>query len=415
LYDFAATIVKDAANFNRLQVYTFDAYGNLLSIGGQQLPTSNFPLQTSFLPLTTYLYSGESFDFNIGQQYLRARFYDATTGRFNRLDPFAGNTSDPQSFHKYGYVHGDPIHGIDPTGMFLSALGGFTITAAVNGAILGAVAGAAGGALDAYLGGENAWEGAAWGGAIGGTLGFLTGGFSAPLTAYVQGLSVAQKLIAFRSMYFLTAAAAGWGIGTAKNGWQATYRGTLGLMGAVFNAAASRQFLKDTVTWTNASFASRLSRSSLNQYAEAFEALGQRIDEAVGTAAAFLRSSVRQDGRHLIGEDEILRFFYGKVPPGKKAPEALLEGVNGYRGVEVKNQISADVGHSLQKFESVSTMLREKGLAAEGFDIVVSKSKFRGFNDRNYSIGPNSQLTYMGSNVSVGNAPVSVLVVDLPN
>jgi RHS repeat-associated protein len=69
------------------------------------------------------LYSGESFDFNIGQQYLRARFYDATTGRFNRLDPFAGNSSDPQSFHKYAYVHGDPIQGIDPTGMFFSLVG----------------------------------------------------------------------------------------------------------------------------------------------------------------------------------------------------------------------------------------------------------------------------------------------------
>ncbi len=73
-------------------------------------------------PLTSYLYSGESFDFNINQQYLRARFYDATTGRFNRLDPFFGNSSDPQSFHKYGYVHGDPIHGIDPTGKVLEQL-----------------------------------------------------------------------------------------------------------------------------------------------------------------------------------------------------------------------------------------------------------------------------------------------------
>jgi RHS repeat-associated protein len=114
LYDFAATIVKDAANFNRLQVYTFDAYGNLQGWGNLLNPQSS--------PLTTYLYSGESFDFNIGQQYLRARFYDATTGRFNRLDPFAGNSSDPQSFHKYGYVHGDPIQGIDPTGMFLGVV-----------------------------------------------------------------------------------------------------------------------------------------------------------------------------------------------------------------------------------------------------------------------------------------------------
>ena len=25
---------------------------------------------------------------------------------------------DPQSLHKYAYVHGDPIQGVDPTGMF---------------------------------------------------------------------------------------------------------------------------------------------------------------------------------------------------------------------------------------------------------------------------------------------------------
>ena len=30
-------------------------------------------------------------------------------GRFNRLDPFAGNMQDPQSLHKYTDVHGDPI------------------------------------------------------------------------------------------------------------------------------------------------------------------------------------------------------------------------------------------------------------------------------------------------------------------
>jgi RHS repeat-associated protein len=111
LYDLAAAIAKDLANAARLQVYTFDAYGNL-----QGWPTSSLTPNT--LPLTTYLYSGESFDFNIGQQYLRARLYDATTGRFNRLDPFFGNSSDPQSFHKYGYVHGDPISNIDPTGEF---------------------------------------------------------------------------------------------------------------------------------------------------------------------------------------------------------------------------------------------------------------------------------------------------------
>ena len=107
LYDLASVIVQDLQNSNQLQLFTYDAYGNLL----------NFPSGVD--PLTSYLYSGEAFDFNIGQQYLRARWYDATNGRFNRLDPFFGNSTDPQSFHKYAYVHGDPIQGTDPTGMFV--------------------------------------------------------------------------------------------------------------------------------------------------------------------------------------------------------------------------------------------------------------------------------------------------------
>lgn len=63
-------------------------------------------------------YSGEHFDAKAAQQYLRARFYNPANGRFNRLDPFAGNMEDPQSLHKYAYVHGDPIRNSDPSGKF---------------------------------------------------------------------------------------------------------------------------------------------------------------------------------------------------------------------------------------------------------------------------------------------------------
>jgi RHS repeat-associated protein len=73
--------------------------------------------------LTEFLYSGEQFDSKIGQQYLRARYYDPVTGRFNRLDPFFGNLSDPQSLHKYLYTHADPVNGIDPSGKFGGVVG----------------------------------------------------------------------------------------------------------------------------------------------------------------------------------------------------------------------------------------------------------------------------------------------------
>ena len=87
-----------------LERYTYDAYGNALGFD-----TAN--------ALTTLLHSGEITDATTGLQYLRARYYDSASGRFARLDPFAGNINDPQSLHKYLYVHGDPINGIDPAGL----------------------------------------------------------------------------------------------------------------------------------------------------------------------------------------------------------------------------------------------------------------------------------------------------------
>jgi RHS repeat-associated protein len=84
------------------QVYRYDAFGNRLD---------------STSALTTILYSGEQTDAT-GLQYLRARYYDPTTGRFNRLDPFAGNGNDPLSLHRYIYVDADPVNAIDPSGLF---------------------------------------------------------------------------------------------------------------------------------------------------------------------------------------------------------------------------------------------------------------------------------------------------------
>jgi RHS repeat-associated protein len=104
------------------QVFAFDAYGQVLAIhDGVTNPVG------PALSLTSILYSGEQFDTNIQQQYLRARFYDPATGRFNRLDPFSGDMRNPQSLHKYLYVHGDPIQGVDPTGRE------FTISGLVGG------------------------------------------------------------------------------------------------------------------------------------------------------------------------------------------------------------------------------------------------------------------------------------------
>ena len=65
---------------------------------------------------TSLLYAGEQYDSELDQYYLRARYYNPYSGSFNRMDPFAGNNSDPQSLHKYAYCHNNPINAIDPSG-----------------------------------------------------------------------------------------------------------------------------------------------------------------------------------------------------------------------------------------------------------------------------------------------------------
>jgi RHS repeat-associated protein len=107
LLDFAGAVA---------QLYAFDAYGNAIGFN----PAT---------ALTEFLYSGEQFDSKIGQQYLRQRYYDPSTGRFNRLDPFFGNVNDPQSLHKYLYTHADPVNGIDPSG---NSMIGAAISIAIN-------------------------------------------------------------------------------------------------------------------------------------------------------------------------------------------------------------------------------------------------------------------------------------------
>jgi RHS repeat-associated protein len=171
--------------------YQYDAFGNVII--GDSTCTACYP---------TIGYSGELTDPTTGQQYLRARYYIPGTGRFNRVDPFEGDSQDPQSLHKYLYVHADPVNGVDPTGQFLSAgglgsvLGSLAIQGTLRGAQLGAVGAVSGtifGAIDAGLGGGDlgdiltgAGNGAIYGGAIGFGLGFLSPFAATLLPATVQ-------------------------------------------------------------------------------------------------------------------------------------------------------------------------------------------------------------------------------------
>ncbi|NJL00458.1 MAG: RHS repeat-associated core domain-containing protein [Spirulinaceae cyanobacterium SM2_1_0] len=84
--------------------YSYDAYGNLL---GELGAVEN-----------AYRFAGEQWDEELGQYYLRQRYYDPTTGRFTRRDTWEGDNSNPITLNKHIYVHSDPVNGVDPSGLF---------------------------------------------------------------------------------------------------------------------------------------------------------------------------------------------------------------------------------------------------------------------------------------------------------
>lgn len=65
---------------------------------------------------TPFGFTGELQDSASGLVYLRARWYDASRGRFHQRDPFAGWADQPYSFHYYQYAYSNSVVWFDPTG-----------------------------------------------------------------------------------------------------------------------------------------------------------------------------------------------------------------------------------------------------------------------------------------------------------
>ncbi|BAY84562.1 YD repeat protein [Calothrix parasitica NIES-267] len=89
----------------------------------------------------SYKYTGEQFDPELQSYYLRARYYDPSTGRFISRDPFEGIVERPLSLNKYTYTEGNPINAIDPSGEVALLSYPSLLTSRANQVAFGTIAG----------------------------------------------------------------------------------------------------------------------------------------------------------------------------------------------------------------------------------------------------------------------------------
>ncbi|MEW9700826.1 RHS repeat-associated core domain-containing protein [Paenibacillus sp. SI8] len=93
--------ITDASG-NTLNTYSYDLWGN--------------PVTSQETVAQPFRYSGEYYDNTTGLQYLRARWYDPSVGRFINEDTYEGQIDNPLSLNLYTYVSNNPLTHVDPSG-----------------------------------------------------------------------------------------------------------------------------------------------------------------------------------------------------------------------------------------------------------------------------------------------------------
>lgn len=103
------TLALSDADSNTTDNYAYTPYGKTNRIGQTHNP---------------FLFVGKHgvMDDGNGLHFMRARYYKQDIKRFMSLDELHGEVLSPQSLNRYAYVLGNPIMGIDPSGLFCHSI-----------------------------------------------------------------------------------------------------------------------------------------------------------------------------------------------------------------------------------------------------------------------------------------------------
>ena len=212
--------------------YSYDAWGNVLSISGMYANTlgQDNPIR----------YRGYYYDFETDFYYLQSRYYDPAMGRFINADDvnMLNDSEELLGYNLYTYCINNPVNLTDDTGTLPkwakklivgvaviaacaivtvatggagAGVAGFIASGALKGAVIGAATGATVGAVTGAVThrvSTGSWEGAGMAALESAADGFMTGAISGAVTgAASNGFKVAQ-------------AAKNWDAGTYKSGFK---------------------------------------------------------------------------------------------------------------------------------------------------------------------------------------------------
>ena len=123
--------------------YEYDAWGNVVSVGGN----------ASIANLNPIRYRGYYYDTETGFYYLNSRYYDPEICRFVNADGYASTGQGLLGNNMFAYCLSDPINHIDPDGEFAITtaflLTGLAVTL-ISGLDMG---------ISASMCGQNFWAG----------------------------------------------------------------------------------------------------------------------------------------------------------------------------------------------------------------------------------------------------------------
>ena len=117
-------VYADKGTGTEKQFYVMDSHGNVVQLTdekGKVVKNYEYDSFGNEVNLDSkdenpFRYCGEYYDKEIGEIYLRARYYQPAVGRFLTRDTYTGQEDDTLSLHLYTYCGNDGVNAWDPSG-----------------------------------------------------------------------------------------------------------------------------------------------------------------------------------------------------------------------------------------------------------------------------------------------------------